>query len=242
MATPLPVKLLAGGPSVQTVRHAPLLNTAYKSQLTGAARGRKTRQALGIALGIYLLLTATPLAYFYETPLMTAADARPSDAIVLLSSGQIDADWLTPDAAQRVLAALRLYREGYARAIVSSGSQHGEGLRQAELQAAWLERAGVPSQAIVVENGSTRTYESGIAVKRIMAEHGWKSAVMVTSQMDVPRVRLVFRKLGVTVTCLPVPEFRRPRGPFYLRSATALSFHATYEYAGLIYYKLRGWI
>ena len=111
-------------------------------------------------------------------------------------------------------AALRLYREGYARAIVSSGSQHGEGLRQAELQAAWLERAGVPSQAIVVENGSTRTYESGIAVKRIMAEHGWKSAVMVTSQMDVPRVRLVFRKLGVTVTCLPVPEFRRPRGPF----------------------------
>ena len=173
---------------------------------------------------------------------MTAADARPSDAIVLLSSGQIDADWLTPDAAQRVLAALRLYREGYARAIVSSGSQHGEGLRQAELQAAWLERAGVPSQAIVVENGSTRTYESGIAVKRIMAAHGWKSAVMVTSQMDVPRVRLVFRKLGVTVTCLPVPEFRRPRGPFYLRSATALSFHATYEYAGLIYYKLRGWI
>ena len=173
---------------------------------------------------------------------MTAADARPSDAIVLLSSGQIDADWLTPDAAQRVLAALRLYREGYARAIVSSGSQHGEGLRQAELQAAWLERAGVPSQAIVVENGSTRTYESGIAVKRIMAEHGWKSAVMVTSQMDVPRVRLVFRKLGVAVTCLPVPEFRRPRGPFYLRSATALSFHATYEYAGLIYYKLRGWI
>ena len=160
-----------------------MLNTAYKSQLTGAARGRKTRQALGIALGIYLLLTATPLAYFYGAPLMTAADARPSDAIVLLSSGQIDADWLTPDAAQRVLAALRLYREGYARAIVSSGSQHGEGLRQAELQAAWLERAGVPSQAIVVENGSTRTYESGIAVKRIMAEHGWKSAVMVTSQM-----------------------------------------------------------
>jgi len=173
---------------------------------------------------------------------MTAADARPSDAIVLLSSGQIDADWLTPDAAQRVLGALRLYREGYARAIVSSGSQHANGLRQAELQAAWLERAGVPRQAIVIENRSTRTYESGAEVKRIMVAHGWKSSVIVTSQMDVPRIRLVFRKLGVAVTCLPVPEFQRPRGPDYFRSAMALAYHATYEYAGLIYYKLRGWI
>ena len=28
----------------------------------------------------------------------------------------------------------------------------------------------------------------------------------------------------------------------YFRSAMALSYHATYEYAGLVYYKLKGWI
>jgi uncharacterized SAM-binding protein YcdF (DUF218 family) len=187
-------------------------------------------------------MTATPLAYYYGAPLFTTADARKSDVIVLMSSGQIDAGWLTPDAAQRTLGALRLFRENYAPAIVSSGSQHAAGLGQAELQAAWLERAGVPHDAIVVENRSTRTYESAVQVKRIMAERGWKSAVVVTSQMDVPRVRLVFRKLGVATSYLPVPEFKKPRGLDYFRSAQALFYHATYEYAGLVWYKLKGWI
>lgn len=200
------------------------------------------RKLFWIAIAVYVLLTMTPAAYYYGAPLLTAPDARPSDVIVLLSSGQLDADWLTPDAAQRTLGALKLYREHYAPAIVSSGSQHAANLQQAELQAAWLERAGVPAAAIVVENHSTRTYESAVEVKNIMQAHGWKSAVVVTSQMDVPRCRLVFRKLGVTTSYLPVPEFKKPHGFDYLRSAMAVSHHATYEYAGLVYYMLKGWI
>lgn len=205
------------------------------------ARAR-LRNLIWAAAAIYILMTATPLAWYYGAPLMVGPDARKSDVIVLLSSGQIDAGWLTPDAAQRTLGALRLFRENYAPAIVSSGSQHAAGLRQAELQAAWLLRAGVPESAIVVENRSTRTYESAVEVKRIMAERGWKSAVVVTSQMDVPRARAVFRKLGVSTSWLPVPEFGKPRGLNYFRSAQALAYHATYEYAGLAWYKLKGWI
>ena len=200
------------------------------------------RKLLGIAILIVFLLTATPAAYYYAKPLYVTSDPRRSDVIVLLSSGQIDSDWLKPDAAQRVLGALKLYREGYAPAIISSGSQYAAGLHQAELQATWLERAGVPHEAIEVENRSSRTYYSGVAVARIMAAHGWKSAVVVTSQMDVPRVRLVFRKLGVTASYLAVPEFKVPRGFNYLGSALPVSYHATYEYAGLVFYKWKGWI
>lgn len=202
----------------------------------------RLRPLIWTAVALYFLIAATPLAWYYGVPLMVASDARKSDVIVLLSSGQLNAPWLTPDAAQRTLGALRLFRQNYAPAIVSSGSQHGGGFYQAELQAAWLRAAGVPDSAIVVENQSTRTYTSAVAVKRIMDEHGWKSAVVVTSQMDVPRARAVFRKLGVATSWLPVPEFRKPRGLNYLRSAQALAYHATYEYAGLVLYKLKGWI
>jgi uncharacterized SAM-binding protein YcdF (DUF218 family) len=208
----------------------------------GPARRSTVRKVLWTALSVYLLLTATPLAWYFGSPLFESSDARKSDVIVLMSSGQIDPNWLTPDAAQRTLGALQLFRKNYAPAIISSGSQHGGGLTQAELQAAWLERAGVPATAVVVENRSGRTYESAVEVKRIMAQYGWKSAVVVTSQMDVPRVRGVFRKLGVEASYLPVPEFRRPYGFDYFRSGQAMVYHATYEYAGLVYYKLRGWI
>jgi uncharacterized SAM-binding protein YcdF (DUF218 family) len=200
------------------------------------------RKLAGVAILILFLLTATPAAYYYAKPLYVISDPRKSDVIVLLSSGQIDADWLKPDAAQRVLGALKLYREGYAPAIVTSGSQHAAGLNQAELEAAWLERAGVPHDAIVVESRSYRTYTSGIEVARLMADRGWKSAVVVTSQMDVPRVRMVFEKLGIRASYLAVPEFKKPRGWDYLGSALPVSYHATYEYAGIVYYKLKGWI
>src|ERR1700690_4423214 len=122
-------------------------------------RPRRThvvRALLVFLLGSYVLLTATPLAYYYAAPLFVVSDPQKSDVRVLMSSGQIDSDWLTPDASQRTLGALKLYREHYAPVIISTGSQTGAGLFQAELQAAWLRRAGVPSEAILVEGRSTR--------------------------------------------------------------------------------------
>lgn len=125
--------------------------------------------------------------------------------------------------------------------IISSGSQHQRGLSQAELQADWLARAGVPTKAIIVEGRSMRTYESCVEVSRIMRDHGWNSAVIVTSKMDVPRVRLVFAKLGRSVSFLAVPEFGAPRELLYTRGFDVFC-HASYEYAALILYKLKGWI
>jgi uncharacterized SAM-binding protein YcdF (DUF218 family) len=199
--------------------------------------------AAGTVLALYLLLTTTTLADLYSAPLYVQSNPEKSDVIVLLSSGQIDSDWLTPDASQRTLGALKLYREHYAPSIISSGSQPNEGWHQAEVQGAWLERAGVPKASIIIEGRSERTYASGVEVSVIMAEHQWKSAVVVTSQMDVPRVRRVFQKLGIRPTFLAVPEFRRAE-KFHLfwREAFDVAYHATYEYAGLAYYKWKGFI
>lgn len=217
---------------------------AITDRLRQGSRPKHIARALLWALtASYILFTATPLAYYYGAPLFVASDPQKSDVIVLLSSGQIDSDWLTPDASQRTLGALRLYREHYAPVIISSGSQVQAGWHQAELQAAWLKRAGVPPEAILVEGRSSRTYESAVEVSRIMAQHSWRSTVVVTSQMDVPRVRLVFRKLGIPTSFLATPEFRRPsRIHLFARWASDVSYHATYEYAALGFYKLKGWI
>ena len=159
-----------------------------------------------------------------------------------MSHGQLGDAWLSPEGAQRTWAALRLYKSGFAPMIISSGSSHG-GLDQAGLQAKWLMLAGVPSQAIVVERRSARTYQSALEVVQILKRNGWQSAVIVTSDLDVPRIRGVFRKLGFTkLSFQPVPEFRRPTGIIYYSSGWRAFYHATYEYAALISYKWRGWI
>jgi len=161
--------------------------------------------------------------------------------IILLSHGQVDDQWLSPEGAQRTWAALQLYKSGFAPVIISSGSSH-LGLDQAGLQAKWLVLAGVPSQAILIERRSSRTYSSVLEVIKILRAHGWQSAVIVTSELDVPRVRGVFRKLGFSnVSFQQVPEFGPPRGIYY-HSGWRAFYHSTYEYAGLILYKWKGWI
>ena len=222
---------------------APMDKAAGRLIPFGARLSRNVWVFIRALVVLYVLLTATPLARYYSAPLYVKSDATASDVIILLSSSQIDSDWLTPDASQRTLGALKLYREHYASHIISSGSQFANGLHQAELQAEWLERAGVPPEAILVEGRSHRTYQSAEMVSRIMAQHGWTSAVIVTSQMDVPRVKLAFRKWGVRTSFLATPEFRTQTG-FHVfdRWASDVSYHATYEYAALVLYKLKGWI
>ncbi|HLH42976.1 MAG TPA: YdcF family protein [Bryobacteraceae bacterium] len=185
----------------------------------------------------YILLTATPLADLYSAPLFVRPDPENSDAIALMSSGAIDAAWVTPDAAQRTWGALKLYREHYAPVIVSAG-----GDPQARIQENLLIDAGVPREAIVVDTSPT-TRTSAMNLSRIMAQRGWRSVVVVTSQMDVPRLRGVFRKLAVHASFFPVPEFYAPKHfHFFRRPAFDISYHATYEYLGLLAYKWKGYI
>jgi hypothetical protein len=71
---------------------------------------------------VYLVLSTTSLADLYSAPLCVRSNPQKSDVIVLLSSSQIDPAWLSPDASQRTLGALKLYKEHYASWIISSGS------------------------------------------------------------------------------------------------------------------------
>ena len=67
--------------------------------------------------------------------------------------------------------------------------------------------------------------------------------MIVTSELDVPRVRAVFRKLGFyNLSFQEVSEFGPPSVTLYYAAGWSAFYHATYEYAGLILYKWKGWI
>ncbi len=191
---------------------------------------------------ISLALSCTPLSYLIALPLLRSSNPQPSDAIVLMSSGQIDANWLTPDGTQRTVGAAELYRLRIAPLVVSSGSNLDKGDDQATLQAKLLTEIGIPQDAILIERKSSRTYESIVEVSKIMSTRGWRSIVVVTSEFDVPRIQLVARRLNVPASFLAVPEFRYPRGLLYFPTGPQVLYHAIYEYAALVEYKLKGWI
>lgn len=209
--------------------------------MSPAKRGAgRLARAVCCALCLFAVAVSSKLSSYYAQPLKASGGPLRSDAIVLMSHGQFGSEWLSLVGAQRTLGALKLYREGYATTIISSGSNPPR-WDQAALQAAWLQQAGVPASAIVVEDASRRTRDSAVHVARIMKERGWRSLVVVVSELDAPRVRMVFRKEKLEPSFLEVPE-SGPSVDLFGRGYPAVFWHATYEYLGLVFYRWKGWI
>ena len=105
----------------------------------------------------------------------------------------------------------------------------------------------MPREELVLESESRNTHENAVFTARLFKEHGWRSALLVTSGMHMPRALASFRKAGLD----PVPastDIVAPAGGAggafaFLPSATALEIttRAIKELIGVAVYRLHGW-
>jgi uncharacterized SAM-binding protein YcdF (DUF218 family) len=187
------------------------------------------------------------------TPIMSKADARGADAIVLLGAGMDisrsrDGTYGAPtrEGSLRVLEAVRLHRLLGGVPIVATGGLGSSQYSEAGLMAHQLEELGVPPKAIIREEQATNTREHAIFVPPILKQHGIRRFVLVTSQQHIARALRVFRAAGID----PVPSTpevyvaRGNRFEMFLPSRIGLyaSERMMYDLAGWAYYKARGWI
>jgi uncharacterized SAM-binding protein YcdF (DUF218 family) len=57
--------------------------------------------------------------------------------------------------------------------------------------------AGVPEAHIVVEDRAASTFQSALYCARILRQHRWATALVVTDGYHLPRALLTFRSLGI---------------------------------------------
>jgi uncharacterized SAM-binding protein YcdF (DUF218 family) len=225
--------------------------------LLGAAlfhRRPRAPWALGLAaVAVLVLFSLAPVANriqrFAEAgAARTYREGVIYDAAIVLS-GQVDADASRASgeteldaSADRVLRGLELWRGGRARHLVLSGGPSPGEPSEAERLRDSLVRWGVPAAAIVVEPGSRNTRENAIASARIVAAHGFRSLVLVTSAAHAPRALGCFRAVGLSPDLLPVDR-RAAAGGSWLPRAAALaqSTKALRELAGRVAYRVAGY-
>ena len=151
----------------------------------------------------------------------------------------------------RVLHGLRLLRAGRAPRLILSGGSipwlAGTDLPEAERMARLAAEYGVEPGQLLLESRSRNTRENAVETRKLLRAHGLKRVLLVTSARHMPRAAGVFRKAGVDF--LPAPtDYRVAAKPFspwrLLPDVEALdaSSRAVKEYAGLIVYRLRGWL
>jgi uncharacterized SAM-binding protein YcdF (DUF218 family) len=226
----------------------------------------RKRGAALLLLGLHVLLLclcSTPVVSDYLVAKwerrfapVKAGESVSADAAIVLG-GAVEGP-LPPrveenlgEGADRLLRASRLYRRGkVARIIVSGGNipWRGTTLSEAEVMKNLLVEWGVPADAVSVEDKSRNTRENAVNARRMLAAGKIESALLVTSALHMPRAMAVFRRAGVPVVASPTDYLAVDRGPReimdYLPDAGALRNTTALlrEVAGMLYYKLNGWV
>ena len=81
-----------------------------------------------------------------------------------------------------------------------------------------LMRAGVPRTAILLEETSRSTEEQALNTHKMMVEHGWKRAILVSDSYHVFRAGYIVRSMGINVVLSPVPVAEIQSPAFYVVS------------------------
>ncbi len=187
-----------------------------------------------------------------------------ADAIVVLGGGTRSPAYPRPDvdlndAGDRVWYGATLYRAGKAPKIIVSGGRIewlGSGNPESEDLTKLLVTMGVPKADIIPESKSYNTYENAVNVKKILDAEKFKTILLVTSAMHMPRSMAIFKHQGVNAIAAPTDyrisqlELDEPNQQTesailgFLPSANRFyeTSHALREYIGLAVYKLRGWL
>jgi uncharacterized SAM-binding protein YcdF (DUF218 family) len=117
------------------------------------------------------------------------------DAIIVLG---FPADYdgnPTPTQLARVTEAVREYERGVAPRLILTGGATSRNFVEADVMARTAEAQGVPATAIFKESRAHNTIENACYATRIMRNHGWKSAEVVSSGYHLPRAAMIFGQL-----------------------------------------------
>jgi len=190
---------------------------------------RRLLAAIGL---ITVLAIATPIVSWWARAYSGPIERPRGDVLILLSAASDDRGGISYSSYWRAREAIFAWQTGGFKKIVISGGG-GPGIRN------FLLAEGVPSDVIVAEWRSTSTRENGIETARQIQGIPGKR-VLLTSDFHMYRALRVFRKLGIEVTPMAVPDVLHLTEHWNGRFSAFETMLV--ESVKIVYYTLRGWI
>ncbi|MDJ0789027.1 MAG: YdcF family protein [Myxococcota bacterium] len=227
------------------------------SVVLGGRMPARSRQLAAVSLAIFWIAAApypsNLLHRLVEGPHKPLPRDEAVDAIMVLggglqSTGKDSQGVDLGSAGDRVIAASRLYREGVAERVISTGGRKRDERSEAEGMASLLEEWGVPPESILIEDASHNTRENCVFSLEIAKPLGIERVALVTSALHMRRASAACRKAGFDVVPAPTDwEFQSPEAldwESWIPTPVMLerTHRAVHEVVGSLYYALRSWI
>jgi len=174
--------------------------TVSTGAVAAPARRRSPLRTLVTVVLAVLVTAVVVLPLVAVTRVVSAArqdDRSPSDVVIVLGAAQFNGR-PSPVLEARLDHAKTLYREGVAKNVLTVGAnQPGDRTTEAAVGADWLAARGVPQGVVTAVPEGHDTLSSLTAAARVMAEHGWTVATVVTDPAHEARSLAMARALGI---------------------------------------------
>jgi len=166
---------------------------------------RRFARSAGYGLGGLLLITCLGLGVLiWQIDRAGRVDAATPSDVIIVFGARVEGDGSPgPDLLSRVTHAVDIWRAGYASSIICTGGFKNERLSAAAVCRRLAIQQGVPAAQIFLGDGTTNTAEDAQAASRVMAEHGWRTAIVVSHPLHILRARWLLRRTGVIAVGSP---------------------------------------
>jgi len=193
----------------------------------------------------------------WELPPTPFAEMKKTYEVGILLTGVTKSNFIPNDrvyfqrSSDRVIHTLQLYKMGFIKKILISGGSGSliKRSKEADDLSVVLQMMGVPKDDLIIENQSDNTYQSAVAVKKLIDDHYLPSdCLLITSGYHMRRSRACFKKVGYNVDTFSVDFLSNKRvfSPDNLLVPKVESlFHwqvLTKEWVGMLAYKVAGYI
>jgi uncharacterized SAM-binding protein YcdF (DUF218 family) len=183
-----------------------------------------------------LIITVTVfpvLLHYWTTALSPPWEDEHGDVLIVLGGDMVEPNMIGMTSYWRSYYAIRTWRTGHYRRIVVTGKD------VAVLMKDCMTSQGVPPQVILVENAATSTRENAVYVAALL-QGDPSGKVLLTSDFHMGRALRVFRKAGLEVSPLPIPDAHKRLGDWTQR--WSIFWMLLQETGKVAYYKTHGWI
>jgi uncharacterized SAM-binding protein YcdF (DUF218 family) len=142
----------------------------------------KPQKLIVVVLAVFALSFIILFAYFAGDYLVVDEKPRTVDAIIVCAG----------DKGTRTEKGVKLFQEGYAKRLILSGGIVYHNTTEADLMAMHAVELSVDRAKIIEEAKADSTYQNAVFTKKLMQRYGFKSAIVVSSNYHMRRVKLTF--------------------------------------------------
>lgn len=150
----------------------------------------RTRVILGAIVAIVAVFAWAILARHFAR--LSNSSLTRFDAIIVLGTSADRDGNPTPLELSRVTEAVHEYERGVAPRLIFTGAAVANKFVEAQIMAHAAEAQGIPASAVLVEPQARDTIQNACYSVRIMNQHGWHSAEVVSNAWHLHRAALIF--------------------------------------------------